>query len=301
MGCAIVTLLVLLLGAFVPPAREDQCACALSNRKLQRKVGAAHQAAISEHFEARAQSAKAPTAVHGAPLVLEHVGWLASQPAKEDAKPSTGALMGQTKDEEAGAGAMKRLQLTPHGANLMPSEFVDAEHAINAPRTTPRPTTAEVDCIAPNFKNIGGDPRLVQDEGVHTYSADLESLRVSISTTHKHVGSLDSCHLQACRLGVMQHSMAAHVLMRPPGNNQTCRARTQPFAGDHRPAEVLHPIQLPRRLTSTGGLTSTTRVEPPRVQEVSSGSIARAPFIVRHNTGGPKGWRVGGGWFAPRL
>ena len=278
MGFAIVTLLVLLLGAFVPPAREDQCACALSNRKLQRKVGAAHQAAISEHFEARAQSAKAPTAVHGstgAPLVLEHVGWLASQPAKEDAKP-TGALMGQTKEEEAGAGAMKRLQLTPHGANLMPSEFVDAEHAINAPRTTPRPTTAEVDCIAPNFKNIGGDPGLVQDEGVHTYSADLESLRVSISTTHKHVGSLDSCHLQACRLGVMQHSMAAHVLMRPPGNNQTCRARTQPFAGDHRPAEVLHPVQLPRRLTSTGGLTSTTRVEPPRIQEVSSGSSACA-------------------------
>ena len=83
MGFAIVTLLVLLLGAFVPPAREDQCACALSNRKLQRKVGAAHQAAISERFEARAQSAKAPTAVHGspgAPLVLENVGWLASQP-----------------------------------------------------------------------------------------------------------------------------------------------------------------------------------------------------------------------------
>ena len=126
---------MLLLGALVP-AREDHCAYALSNRELQRKVGAAHQAAISEHFEARAQSAKAPTAVHGstgAPLVLEH----ASQPAKEDAKPSIGALMGQTKEEEAGAGALKRLQLTPHGANLMPSELVDAEHAINAPRKTP--------------------------------------------------------------------------------------------------------------------------------------------------------------------
>ena len=89
------------------------------------------------------------------------------------------------------------------------------------------------------------------------------------------------CYFQTCHLGVMQpasstHPMAAHVLMRPPGNNQTCRARTQPFAGDHRPAEVLHPIQLPRRLTSTGGLTSTTRVEPPRVQEVSSGSSASA-------------------------
>ena len=142
---------------------------------------------------------------------------------------------------------------------------------------------------------------LVQDEGVHTYSADLESLHVFISTTHKHVGSLDSCHLEACRLGIMQqassrHSTAAHVLMRPPGNNQTCRALTQPFTGDHRPAEVLHLVQLPRRLTTTGGLTSTTRVEPPRIQEVSSGSIARAHFVViRHNTGGPKAWRVGRG------
>ena len=111
------------------------------------------------------------------------------------------------------------------------------------------------------------------------------------------------CYFQTCHLGVMQpasstHTMAAHVLMRPPGNNQTRRrALTRPCVGDHRPAEVLHPVQLPRRLTTTGGLTSTTRVEPPRIQEVSSGSSASA----LHNTGGPKGWRVGRGWFAPRL
>ena len=66
MGSTIVAQLVLLLGALVP-AREDHCAYALSSRELQRKVGAARQAAISERFEARAQSAKAPTAVHGSP------------------------------------------------------------------------------------------------------------------------------------------------------------------------------------------------------------------------------------------
>ena len=161
MGFEIVTLLVLVLGAFVP-AREDHCACTQSNRELQRKVGAAHQAASSKHFEARAQSAKAPTAVHGAPLVLEHVGWLASQPAKEHAKPSTGPLqvMGQTKEEVVGAGALQRVRLTPHGANLMPDELVHAEHTINAPRTTPRPTTAKVDSNDPNFKNSGGDLRV---------------------------------------------------------------------------------------------------------------------------------------------
>ena len=64
MGFGIVPLLVLVPGALVP-AREDHCAYALRSRELQRKVGAAHQAAISERFEARAQSAKAPTAVHG--------------------------------------------------------------------------------------------------------------------------------------------------------------------------------------------------------------------------------------------
>ena len=162
MGSTIVAQPVLLLGALVP-AREDHCAYALSSRELQRKVGAAHQAAISERFEARAQSAKAPTAVHGspgAPLVLENVGWLASQPAKEHAKPSTRALMGQTKEEAAGAGALQRLQLTPHGAKLMPSELVDAEHAVNTPWTTPCPTRAEVDSIDPSFKNSGGDPRV---------------------------------------------------------------------------------------------------------------------------------------------
>ena len=73
---------------------------------------------------------------------------------------SPGAPMGQTKEEEAGAGALQRLQLTPHGLKLMPSELVDAEHAINTPWTTPCPTTAEVDSIGPNFKNSGGDPRV---------------------------------------------------------------------------------------------------------------------------------------------
>ena len=42
---------------------------------------------------------------------------------------------------------------------LMPDELVDAEHTINAPRTTPRQTTAKVDSNDPNFKNSGGDPR----------------------------------------------------------------------------------------------------------------------------------------------
>ena len=68
--------------------------------------------------------------------------------------------MGQTKEEAAGAGALQRLQLTPHGAKLMPSELVDAEHAVNTPWTTPCPTRAEVDSIDPSFKNSGGDPRV---------------------------------------------------------------------------------------------------------------------------------------------
>ena len=51
------------------------------------------------------------------------------------------------------------VQLTRHSANLMPDELVDAEHTINAPRTTPRPTTAKVDSNDPNFRNSGGDPR----------------------------------------------------------------------------------------------------------------------------------------------
>ena len=54
---------------------------------------------------------------------------------------------------------LQRVQLTRHSANLMPDELVDAEHTINAPRTTPRPTTAKVDSNDPNFRNSGGDPR----------------------------------------------------------------------------------------------------------------------------------------------
>jgi len=79
-------------------------------------------------------------------------------------------------------------------------------------------------------------------DGLHTCSTDLESIHLFISTTHTHVGSLDSCYFQARQLGVMQqasstHPLAAHVLMRPPGNN---RALTQPCVGDRWPAEVLH-------------------------------------------------------------
>ena len=54
------------------------------------------------------------------------------------------------------------------------------------------------------------------------------------------------CYVQTCRLGVTQpasstHPMAAHVLMRPPGNNQTRRsALTRRCVGDDWPAEVLH-------------------------------------------------------------
>ena len=148
MGSKVVTLLVLVLGALVS-ARED-CACALSNRELQRKVVAAHHAAIAK-YEARAQSSKASTMIHGsleAQLVLQHVGWLASQQAKEHAKPSTRALMGQM--EEVGAPVrLQHLELPPHDAELVPVELMEAEHASSGPRTTPGSTTAEVDYTKP--------------------------------------------------------------------------------------------------------------------------------------------------------
>ena len=152
MGSKVVTLLVLVLGALVS-ARED-FACAPSSCELQRKVAAADHAAIAK-YEAQAQSSKASTIIQGsleAQLALQHVGWLASQPSKEHAKPSTRALMGQMEEVGAGAGAggLQYLELTPHGAELVPVELMEAEHASSGPRTTPSSTTAEVvDYIKP--------------------------------------------------------------------------------------------------------------------------------------------------------
>ena len=151
MGSKVVTLLVLVLGALVS-ARED-CACALSNRELQPKDAAADHAAIAK-YEARSKSSKASTMIQGsleAQLALQHVGWLASQPSKEHAKPSTRALMGQMEEVGAGAGAggLQQLELTPHDAELMPAELMEAEHASSVPRMTPSSTTAEVDYTKP--------------------------------------------------------------------------------------------------------------------------------------------------------
>ena len=151
MGFKVVTLLVLVLGAHVS-AREN-CACALSNRELQPKVAAAHHAAIAK-YEAPAQSSKASTMINGsleAQLALQHVGWLASQPSKEHAKPSTRALMGQMEEvgAGAGAGALQQLELPPHDAELVPVELMEAEHASSGPWTTPSSTTAEVDFTKP--------------------------------------------------------------------------------------------------------------------------------------------------------
>ena len=66
---------------------------------------------------------------------------------------------------------------------------------------------------------------------------------MAVAATNK--STCKCCYFQTCHLGVTQpasstHTMAAHVLMRPPGNNQTRRALTRPCVGDHRPAEVLH-------------------------------------------------------------
>ena len=163
MGFKIATLLVLVLGALVS-TRED-CACALSDCELQRKAAAAHHAAIAK-YEAPVQSSKASTMIHGsleAQLVLEHVGWLAGQPAEEHAKPSTRALVGQMEEvgASAGAGGLQHLELTPYGAELVPAELVEAEHAGNGPWTTPSSITAEVDYTKRfDFNNWGGDPRV---------------------------------------------------------------------------------------------------------------------------------------------
>ena len=160
MGSKVVTLLVLVLVALIS-ARED-CACALSNRELQRKVVAAHHAAIAK-YEARAQSSKASTMIHGsleAQLVLQHVGWLASQPSKEHAKPSTRALMGQMEEVGAGAGAggLQHLELPPHDTELVLATPMEAKHASNGPWITP---TAEVDYNKWfDFNDSGGEPRV---------------------------------------------------------------------------------------------------------------------------------------------
>ena len=151
MGSKVVTLLVLVLVALVS-ARED-CACALSSCELQRKVAAADHAAIAK-YEARSKSSKASTMIQGsleAQLVLQHVGWLASQPSKEHAKPSTRALMGQMEEVGAGAGAggLQHLELPPHDAELVPVELMEAEHASSGPWTTPGSTIAEVDYTKP--------------------------------------------------------------------------------------------------------------------------------------------------------
>ena len=67
---------------------------------------------------------------------------------------------------------------------------------------------------------------------------------MAVAATNK--STCKCCYFQTCHLGVMQpasstHTMAAHVLMRPPGGSQTRRsALTRPRAGDHGPAEVLH-------------------------------------------------------------
>ena len=152
MGSKVVTLLVLVLVALIS-ARED-CACALSNCELQRKVAAADHAAIAKYEAAPAQSSKASTVIQGsleAQLVLQHVGWLASRPSKEHAKPSTRALMGQMEEVGAGAvaGALQHLELPPHDAEVVPVEPMAAKHASNGPWTTPGSTIAEVDYTKP--------------------------------------------------------------------------------------------------------------------------------------------------------
>ena len=160
MGFKVVTLLVLVLGALVS-ARED-CAYALSNRELQPKDAAADHAAIAK-YEARSKSSKASTMIQGsleAQLTLQHVGWLASQPSKEHAKPSTRALMGQMEEVGAGAGAggLQHLELPPHDTELVLATPMEAKHASNGPWTTPSSTTAEVDFTKP--VDSGEDPRV---------------------------------------------------------------------------------------------------------------------------------------------
>ena len=135
MGFKVVTLLVLVLGALVS-ARED-CAYALSNRELQPKDAAADHAAIAKYEAAPAQSSKASTVIQGsleAQLVLQHVGWLASRPSKEHAKPSTRALMEEV-GAGAGAGGLQHLELPPHDTELVLATPMEAKHASNGPRT----------------------------------------------------------------------------------------------------------------------------------------------------------------------
>ena len=136
MGFKIVTLLVLVLGALV--SAQGGCARSLSNWELQRKVRSAHHAKYAD--ELLAQSAKVSAVIHGS---------LGAQLAKEEAGAS------------AGAGGLQHLELTPHGAELVPAELVEAEHVSNGPWTTPSSTTAEVDYNKPfDFNNSGGDPRV---------------------------------------------------------------------------------------------------------------------------------------------
>lgn len=101
----IAALLLFVLGTLAS-AQEDR-ACALSNHELQRTVGSAsHAAVVRCADEALMLSAEDPVLVNGSlsvQVILEHAGWLASEPAKEQAKASARrqrALMRHVTKEE---------------------------------------------------------------------------------------------------------------------------------------------------------------------------------------------------------
>ena len=107
--------LLFVLGALAS-AQEDR-ACALSNHELQRTVGLArHRAVVQCADEALLLSAEDPVLVNGslaAHVILEHAGWLASEPAKEQAKATARrqwALMQQMAKEQMQQVAKEQVQ-----------------------------------------------------------------------------------------------------------------------------------------------------------------------------------------------